>query len=336
MNPTFAFDLRPVEEPGAPERGGKGTRVVEFVPTAAHEVPSVKQHVVDTLLPAIEAIGGTGVYTSARADLLPGELALHVDRVAGSIGNSQGGERAAELVCRLLDVSHRTALDVYRSSGLAAYGDTQMIVVVFVCVKGSVRYVVAYTSAMVASVPALPAAPPKRHLAFVVGPPRSRPEVKDIAWIRDRRDLESRAANATRAVPDAICCDALLSTDCGRLVEGTITNLFVIVSTSESATGTCYKLQTAPDSMVLAGVARRKVIEACGTLGVPVDFTCPNPCERDTWCEAFLTNSIRRMQSLDGIICTVTNVWGHDAWDVSFGDNPIAKRIANSIANSIT
>ncbi len=339
MNPTFSFELRPVGEASAPQRGGEGertgARVVEFEPTVAHEVPSVKQHVVDYLLPAVEAMDGTGVYTTARADLLPGELGLHAERVARSIHSSSGEERAVELVSRLLDTSHRNALDLFRSPGHGSSGGSQMIVAVFVCVKGLVRYVVVYTSMIAASVPPTLMPPTKRHVAYVVGPPRPRPDIKDISWIRERRDLESRAASAAGRFPDAICCDALLSTENGLLLEGMITNIFVVVATPASTTGlsTCYKLQTAPESMVLAGVARRQVIEACGSLGIPVDLTCPDPSERGSWCEAFLTNSIRRVQSLDGIIGAATNVWGHDAWDVSFGrDSPISKRIADSIA----
>lgn len=344
MSHTFVFELRPVGEPSAPDRGGegaetgaeKGARVVEFAPRAAHGVPSVKQHVVDVLLPDIETLGGTGVYTSARADLLPGELALHVDRLARSIRSSPGEERPDDLASRLLDMSHRNAMDVVRESGLDSGEGTPMIVVVFVCVNGSVQHAAVYISAIATPVPRLLAPPEKRRVAFVVGPPRPRPEIKDIAWIRDRRELESLAASAAGDVPDAVCCDALLSMEDGRLLEGTITNLFVIVATPGSATktglATSLRLQTAPDSMVLGGIARGQVIAACRNLGIPVDVTCPDPSERDTWRGAFLTNSIRRVQNLDGIICAATNVWGHDAWGVTFrGDNPIVRRIAERI-----
>ena len=41
--------------------------------TAPCEVPSLRAHVEETLLPSVERLGGLGVYTSARSDLLAEE-----------------------------------------------------------------------------------------------------------------------------------------------------------------------------------------------------------------------------------------------------------------------
>ena len=57
---------------------------------------------------------------------------------------------------------------------------------------------------------------------------------------------------------------------------------------------------------------------ACRELGIPVDLTCPSLSERHLWREAFLTNSIRQIQSLDRICCVQTNVLGLEPWEVAF------------------
>jgi hypothetical protein len=55
---------------------------------------------------------------------------------------------------------------------------------------------------------------------FVVGPQRSLASIKDTNWVLDRQPLASR-------LPDG-SADGLLQTDTGSLLEGLVTNLFVI------------------------------------------------------------------------------------------------------------
>ena len=64
--------------------------------------------------------------------------------------------------------------------------------------------------------------PPQDPVAVaVLGPPRQLPEAKDSAWVTTRAPLE-------RAKPPGVS-EALLATARGALVEGLVTNLFVVV-----------------------------------------------------------------------------------------------------------
>ena len=303
--------------------------------TAPCEVPSLRAHVEETLLPSVERLGGLGVYTSARSDLLAeeAELALHAARVAGSIAGPVAGTRT-DGVCEILKLSLDAATGL--KSDVSA---RSMIVAVFVCIDDRIDHVVVYTTVL-GSVPPVPTANGHaKSVACIVGPPRARPVIKDIAWIRDRKDLEERGKRATEALGYGIPSDVLLCTEGGDLLEGLITNLFVVVEVEveieDAAEGVRgghvnsndnndgiqtgrYKLQTAPEGTVLPGIARRKVIEACRELGIPVDLTCPSLSERHLWREAFLTNSIRQIQSLDRICCVQTNVLGLEPWEVAF------------------
>ena len=339
MNLTYVFELLPVRELDVTTCERDPGENHGFVPTAARTVPSLKQHVVETLLPAIEAAHGIGVYTSARSDLLEAELPLHAGRLAGSIQVNVGGE---ELVSQLLILARRTVARTFGSSdiGVSSPPDsTQMIVAVFVCAAGLLRKVVVYASPI--SVPRMVVPSGALHVACAIGPPRDRPHVKNIAWIRDRQDLELRSSQAMEGWPGVTCCDTLLCTETGDLLEGLVTNFFVIVDTSGDGAGCGYKVQTAPESDVLAGVSRRKVIDACRRLDIPVDVSCPNPLEASTWIGAFLTNSVRQVQNLDGVVCGPTNVWGLGTWEVFFaqqgGDGEqLGAKIIDHIAKHIT
>lgn len=116
--------------------------------------------------------------------------------------------------------------------------------------------------------------------AYILGPPRKNPMMKNTTWVAERRYLEEMAPS------DAI--DILLCTKDGNLLEGLITNLFIVV---EKESGDMV-VQTAPvEAGVLPGTMRARVIEACKHAGISVeDNICPNVSERHLWREAFLTN----------------------------------------------
>jgi branched-subunit amino acid aminotransferase/4-amino-4-deoxychorismate lyase len=116
--------------------------------------------------------------------------------------------------------------------------------------------------------------------AYILGPPRKNPMMKDTTWVADRRYLEEMAPT------DAI--DVLLCTEEGNVLEGLITNLFIVV---EKESGDMV-VQTAPvEAGVLPGTMRARVIEACKHAGIPIEYSvCPNVSERHLWREAFLTN----------------------------------------------
>lgn len=155
------------------------------------------------------------------------------------------------------------------------------------------------------------------NVAYILGPPRKNPDIKDVLWMRDRGYLEQLAP------PGA--ADVLLCTNKGELLEGLVTNLFVVVERGDGST----VVQTAPvDSGVLWGTMRKQVIDACRYLSITIEYICPSIDERQTWKEAFLTNSMRGVSSLHGIACGRENVWGLPEWHVSFGTPSIAPQIA--------
>ncbi|KAI8108975.1 hypothetical protein M9435_005392 [Picochlorum sp. BPE23] len=144
--------------------------------------------------------------------------------------------------------------------------------------------------------------------AYILGPPRKNPMMKDTTWVADRRYLEEMAPT------DAI--DVLLCTEEGNVLEGLITNLFIVV---EKESGDMV-VQTAPvEAGVLPGTMRARVIEACKHAGIPIEYSvCPNVSERHLWREAFLTNSLRKLQALGEIACLTNNVWGLVPWRHTF------------------
>ena len=122
---------------------------------------------------------------------------------------------------------------------------------------------------------------PKRP-AYVLGPPREHAQVKDIAWISHREYLEKLA-------PDD-AADILLVTSSGKLLEGLLTNVFVVLERTHGVV-TRMVVQTAPvEAGVLWGTMRNTVINTCRELGLEVDESCPCFDERHAWKEAFITN----------------------------------------------
>ena len=141
--------------------------------------------------------------------------------------------------------------------------------------------------------------PPPPSVAAVVGPPRPRPDAKDSAWVATRAPLEARLP--------ACAADGLLADGRGRLLEGLVTNVFVV--TGEGV------LQTAAaGDGVLDGVTRRAVLAAAARLSIPVDLAPPDPTARSSWSEAFLTSAVagvRPLARLEG-----------PGWCVDFGAAP--------------
>ncbi|KAK9819610.1 hypothetical protein WJX72_000279 [[Myrmecia] bisecta] len=127
----------------------------------------------------------------------------------------------------------------------------------------------------------------------VVGPPRHLPEAKDSHWVQDRRPLEERLPVGA--------AEGLLATLDGKLLEGLVTNLFVVTG---AADGSAVQVQTAAVQQgVLGGVMRRQVIEACHQLHLPVLEEAPAISDRHLWQEAFVTNCVRQIQPVSRITC---------------------------------
>uniref|UniRef100_A0A803MEL6 Uncharacterized protein n=1 Tax=Chenopodium quinoa TaxID=63459 RepID=A0A803MEL6_CHEQI len=106
--------------------------------------------------------------------------------------------------------------------------------------------------------------------------------------------------------------ELLLSDNGDQILEGSITNFFVVrfkgdneVTEKRSinrGTLQSYELQTAPvKDGVLPGVIRQLVIEICLSKGIAIREESPSWSERDSWEEAFVTNSLRLLQHVETI-----------------------------------
>ncbi|KAK2078467.1 hypothetical protein QBZ16_003307 [Prototheca wickerhamii] len=122
--------------------------------------------------------------------------------------------------------------------------------------------------------------------------------------------------------------DVILQDDQGRLVEGLVTNLFVVRRSSESLQKVV--LQTASVAQgALPGTVRRRVLESAAEAGLDVLESAPDPAERVLWTEAFLTNSLRGIQPLERLeSCTDAGA----AWTASFpGPWPVTERLQEAL-----
>lgn len=158
------------------------------------------------------------------------------------------------------------------------------------------------------------------NIAYILGPPRSNPDVKDILWMMEREYLERLApVDAT---------EVLLCSQSGDVLEGLVTNVFVVVENAGELV-----VQTAPIcNGVLWGTMRRRVIDACRKLSIPLIYQSPSMSVHHTWKEAFVTNSIRGVVQLDAIVCDKNNVWGLPAWHVTFKSCTVGAQISQYLS----
>lgn len=161
--------------------------------------------------------------------------------------------------------------------------------------------------------------------AAILGPPRDIPIAKDTAWVSDREYLE--------AMRPAGACECLLSTKNGNVLEGMITNFYVIRKMQRPHSEECdLLLQTASiDEGVVWGTLRLRVLEACQRLGIKVEERAPSIHERHTWNEAFLTNSLRGVQPLSRVVCDAKNVWGLPAWELELPEASITQKLRQCV-----
>ncbi|MBA0666285.1 hypothetical protein Goklo_002715, partial [Gossypium klotzschianum] len=141
------------------------------------------------------------------------------------------------------------------------------------------------------------------HLALL-GRGRDFADAKYSDWVRLRKPLE-------KLKPPSVT-ELLLSNDGDRILEGCITNFFVICQRDKSEAEGKYlddynnvnsvEVQTAPISDgVLPGVIRQLVIEVCHSKGIPVCEVAPSWEKHRLWEEAFVTNSLRVLQHVETI-----------------------------------
>lgn len=160
--------------------------------------------------------------------------------------------------------------------------------------------------------------------AVILGGPRSVPIGKDSSWVKDRHHLESLKPEGA--------VEVLLSSKDGRLLEGLVTNIFVVTEDEG-----CAVIQTASmEEGVVWGTARKRVIEACIILGVRVIETAPRFEERNRWKEAFISNSLRSVQPIRRIVCDERNVFGHPPFTVEFAQHSLTHLIQSKVFELLT
>jgi branched-subunit amino acid aminotransferase/4-amino-4-deoxychorismate lyase len=104
--------------------------------------------------------------------------------------------------------------------------------------------------------------------------------------------------------------DGLLTGAGGVLLEGLVTNLFIVQRGGSGRGGAddgpaALTLRTAaPSDGALDGVLRRVVLYlAAAQPGlVTIDERPPDPAERAAWSEAFLTNAVRGVQPVTAVV----------------------------------
>ncbi|KAF6134770.1 hypothetical protein GIB67_002171 [Kingdonia uniflora] len=130
------------------------------------------------------------------------------------------------------------------------------------------------------------------HLA-VVGRGRDNAKAKFSQWVRFRKCLE--------ALRPPLANELLLSNDGDRILEGCVTNFFVVCrkenadavveGSSDPRNTNAFEVQTASiDDGVLPGVIRQLVIEVCLDKRIPVREIAPSWSKCELWEEAFTTS----------------------------------------------
>lgn len=141
------------------------------------------------------------------------------------------------------------------------------------------------------------------HLAMV-GCGRNVAAAKYSEWVRLRKHLEK--------LRPPLATELLLSDDGDRILEGCLTNFFVVCrmensevngkDLNDSKSMYSFEVQTAPiGDGVLPGVVRQLVIEVCSSKGIPLREVAPSWSNREMWEEAFITNSLRMVQHVETI-----------------------------------
>jgi branched-subunit amino acid aminotransferase/4-amino-4-deoxychorismate lyase len=139
---------------------------------------------------------------------------------------------------------------------------------------------------------------------LVAGEPRPAAHAKHCEWVAARQPLEAlrQQAGADEVV--------LLDSSSGALLEGLVTNVFVLADVAAAAaqlaggsssaaratgagSGPCaglVLLTTGPQHSALQGVMQQRVVQTCRGLGLPVLLQPARLGQQAAWRGAFLTN----------------------------------------------
>ncbi|XP_022138907.1 uncharacterized protein LOC111009973 isoform X2 [Momordica charantia] len=135
----------------------------------------------------------------------------------------------------------------------------------------------------------------------VVGQGREFAEAKYSDWVRRRKSLE-------KLRPPSVT-ELLLSNDGDQILEGCLTNFFVVCRKVDNedknkrvldfTSTNSFELQTAPiRDGVLTGVIRQVVKEACLSNGIPFREVAPTWSSNEIWEEAFVTSNLFSLLAL--------------------------------------
>ncbi|KAK4280043.1 hypothetical protein QN277_011719 [Acacia crassicarpa] len=154
----------------------------------------------------------------------------------------------------------------------------------------------------------------------LVGHGRNLASAKYSDWVRLRESLEK--------LRPPLVTELLLSNDGNRVLEGCLTNFFVVCRKDTDAgndsfrNGNSFEVQTAPISDgVLPGIIRQVVIEVCRSKGIPFREVAPSWSEHEMWEEAFITNSLRILQHVDSVQVPIdwksvhSKTWKDISWE---------------------
>ncbi|KAL7109485.1 hypothetical protein ACP275_06G178200 [Erythranthe tilingii] len=167
----------------------------------------------------------------------------------------------------------------------------------------------------------------------VVGRGRDFANAKYSDWVRLRKPLE-------KLRPPSVT-ELLLSNDGERILEGCLTNFFVVCRKEKGQDSNTLgqnelpnlrriEIQTAPlRDGVLPGVIRQVIIDICFKIGIHFREVAPMWSNRDLWTEAFITNSLRILQHVETIQAPnewksiESNTWEEITWvEKRFEDCP--------------
>jgi len=143
----------------------------------------------------------------------------------------------------------------------------------------------------------------------VAGTGRAAAAAKYAPWARMRKSME-------RMRPPGVT-ELLLTNDGDHILEGSVTNFFVVCQKEEHKSKepfavqtltNMFEVQTAPISDgILPGIIRQIVIEVCHDIGIPVREISPSWSKHELWQEAFVTSSLRLIQHVESV--QVPSLW---------------------------
>uniref|UniRef100_A0A0D9YPZ9 Uncharacterized protein n=1 Tax=Oryza glumipatula TaxID=40148 RepID=A0A0D9YPZ9_9ORYZ len=159
----------------------------------------------------------------------------------------------------------------------------------------------------------------------VAGRGRDAAAAKYAPWARMRKSMEKMR-------PPGVT-ELLLTNDGDHILEGSITNFFVVCRREEEhplnkpssveMTANEFEVKTAPlGDGILPGIMRQIVIEVCHDIGIPFREVSPSWSKHKLWEEAFVTSSLRLIQHVETVQAPIlwenieSKTWADVSWEL--------------------